>query len=131
MTDSHHAPWRLDYDQAKGSLSPCIYNKSILNPVFNAFSNNRIRLVIASCDFDFLLKYSDRLIAYQNSPMEIPMCVGVYSPLSDAKELEKKLNEIKNKYSLSKLVFFIFYSEKLEWVPVSYTHLTLPTKRIV
>ena len=48
--------------------------------------------------------------------MNIPFAVGVYSSYSDAINLQHHLISLRQQYALSKILFFVFYSDSLETV---------------
>ena len=57
-------------------------------------------------------------------------------PSSNLEKLKQLHSELFSKVNWGRLVVFLNFADHLglteeEWEPVSYTHLTLPTKRIV
>ena len=97
-------------------MTPCIFKKDVVRAICNTFPDKNLRLVLSVCDYKFLQKYIDRLVSYEKAPIFIPMIVGVYASLPNAEQTMKQLIDIKVKYSLKKVHFFVFYCEKLEWI---------------
>lgn len=112
---SHHAQWRSQLNEARGNICPCIYNPSEFLSLKNVFGIN-LRMILATCDYDFLAKYVDRLSDYESCLCQIPYFVGVYSPIGQEQGLEQMLEKIKTTNKLTKVHFFVFTSSKLDWV---------------
>ena len=112
---SHHAPWRAKLSEARGDISPNIYNPNQILPLKGIFGD-KLRLILATCDYNFLEQYIERLSDYESCSCQIPYFVGVYSPIGQEYDLEKRLEEIKKVNNLQKVHFFIFTSSKLDWV---------------
>ena len=115
MQKDHHAPWRLDKSKAGGSICPVIYDDSAFSTCKSVYGKN-LRLILSTCDFDFLEKYIDRLSAYQSADINISHAVGVFSSVENSENLQAKLNQIKQNLKLDKIIFFVFNSPKLDWV---------------
>ena len=111
MVSNPSVNWRSNHDLATGAIQPLIYDKAALKSVLDRY---RYRHVVTTCDFKLLVKYFDRLLAYQNSNSQIPFLVGVYSSKVQQKQILKNLNHFKEKYKLNKIIFFQFYCEKLD-----------------
>lgn len=111
---NHHAPWRVDKSLFNGDISPQIYDKRFLD-AFQKHSKN-LRLVFSTCDLKFLKKNFSNLLDYQNSTSQIPYAVGVYAPIGAEVDVQNNLDQIKKEYSLTKIIFFVFTSFKLNQI---------------
>ncbi len=110
----HDAPWRFDREFCNGDISPQIYDASCLKPLQQRKSS--ARFVLSTCDFDFLQKNFENLLAYQKSASEIYYAVGVYCVVGHEDKLQSTLAEINQKYSLTKILFFLFTCPKLNQI---------------
>ncbi len=108
---NHHAPWRVNKEFFNGDIAPLIYDFRPLDPLRE--HSKRLRLVLSTCDLKFLEKNFSNLLSYQNSPSQIPYATGVYASCGTEAEIQKNLDLIKKKYSLTKIIFFVFTSAKL------------------
>ena len=112
MLLNHHAPWRLRADLAKGDLSPAIYDETIFNPIKQLYGASA-RFILATCNIEYLLKFTDRLSAYEASSSNIPYLIGIYAAISDEENIAEKLQLLKTTMKLNKIFFFIFTSKML------------------
>ena len=76
--------------------------------------NQKYRFVLASADLIFLQEHIECLTSYEESECNIPYLVGVYKQRGSNDEISQKLNAIRKKHSLRKVLFFEFYSDALE-----------------
>lgn len=109
--NNHHAPWRLDQTITKGSLEPIIYNPGEFKEFANLITGPRF--ILTTCDYDFLIKYFDRLRSYQNSDSQIPFYIGIFSEFNEEQKTKIRLDELKFKNGLGKIRFFVFSCIKL------------------
>ena len=112
MQRDHHAPWRIDKSQAGGSICPVIYDDSVFSTCKSVYGKN-LRLILSTCDFDFLEKYIDRLSAYQSADINISTRSRCVSSVENSENLQAQLNQIKQNLKLDKIIFFCLQFTKI------------------
>ena len=110
---NHHAPWRINDLNNRGSLSPEIYESKALDLIR---SYGPKRLILSACDYKFFENYCQNLIDYERSSCELIYVLGVFSGKKESKHIAEKLYKFRANNNLKKFIPFVYGNTNLEWI---------------
>ncbi len=90
-----------------------------ISPEFINFPNTfpegceKNRFILATCDYCYLKKNIDYLTDYEKSNSKLPYFCGIFFDNNHIRFSDDKLDELKNKYNLRKVILFGFSSRDL------------------